>query len=316
MNRSLKTLEEISSQMRLLLLISLLILVIYLLVKKRIDKISFKMFLPTTNKIALIRQQVIRPDIEYSVTLEFYKPFSFFCNCKILLDMKKLPYSRSVSYKSKSAPIKNLSSSYVLKNYPYSDLQAHKKYLSNSKKLNKQKDDTDNNKNSTEPDDLEPSLMSKILSKLVYMVLYFPKKIIKIWNCLCMFIDQFSIERIKEYRLRKKFPLFLDFYIPCRVKNIRLNGVILPPVVYNGRIYIDDRFLKLGLNEIRIQYYSKINMLPIGLKQDPQRLIWQPKGIGLASLFPSFDQSLFNITFSCHSKSSIFSNFSSQKIQF
>ena len=97
------------------------------------------MFLPTTQSVALIRQQFIHPDIEYSVSLEFYKPFSFFCNCRILLTMKKLPYSKVVASPASQSvhsdsEMKRLSSSYVLKNYPYSDLQAHQKYLSNSKK--------------------------------------------------------------------------------------------------------------------------------------------------------------------------------------
>jgi hypothetical protein len=211
-----------------------------------------------------------------------------------------------MSNKSPSTPIKNLSSSYVLKNYPYSDLQAHQKYLSNSKKLNKQdntsKPDSGKKISKTEPNIPKQTMFMKILIKSLCVLTYLPSKILSVWNCLCLFIDQFSIERIKVYRLRKKFPLFLDFYLPSRVKHIRMNGVTLPPVVHNGRIYIDDRFLKLGLNEIRVQYYSKVNMLPIGLRQDSQRLVWQPKGIGLASLFPSFDQSLFNISFSCYSK--------------
>lgn len=136
----------------------------------------------------------------------------------------------------------------------------------------------------------------------VHLVAWLPRLLCKIWARACLFVDQFSVDRIKEFRLRKKFPLFLDFYLPSRVKHVKLNGMTLPPVVFNGRIYIDDRFLKLGPNEVRIQYYSKVNMLPVGLRQNRDRLIWEPRGIGLAGLFPSFDQSLFNITFSCQSR--------------
>jgi hypothetical protein len=262
------------------------------------------MFLPTTKKIAMIRQQYILPDIEYSVSVEFYKPFSFFCNCRILLNMKKLPYSRSIVPSTKSHisfPSKKLSTSYVLKNYPYSDLQAHQKYLSNSKKADSKGSSLKNMKMSCQHSS-KFSIIWKLGVSVFHLFIWFPRKILRIWEYICLFIDQFSIERIKEYRLRKKFPLFLDFYLPCRVKHIKLNGVTLPPVVHNGRIYIDDRFLKLGINEIRVQYYSKVNMLPTGLQQDSRRLIWQPKGIGLASLFPSFDQSLFNISLSLYSK--------------
>ena len=157
-----------------------------------------------------------------------------------------------------------------------------------------------------------PYLQNIFFKKIIMafnIIFWVPKKLFKLWNYICISIDQFSIDRIKEFRLRKKFPLFLDFYLPARVKHIKLNGVTLPPVLHNGRIYIDDRFLKLGSNEIRIQYYSKVNMLSTGIQENSHRLIWNPKGIGLASLFPSLDQSLFNITLSFFSKILVFIKF-------
>ena len=309
MYSSLQSLEDISSQMRLLLLFSLLILVVYLLFRRRIERVSFQMFLPTTQSVALTRQQFINPDIEYSVSLEFYKPFSFFCNCRILLTMKKLPYSKVVTSPASQSvhsdsEMKRLSSSYVLKNYPYSDLQAHQKYLSNSKK--KGKKEAHLSKDTKLQKSQQSSKLTAFVSSVcifIKIVLFVPRQLYALGKFFYSFIDQLSIEKIKVYRLTKKFPLFLDFLLPSRVKHIKLNGVTLPPVIHNGRIYIDDRFLKLGQNEIRIQYYSKVNMLPVGLMQDDHRLVWRPDGIGLSSLFPSFDQSLFNITLSCQSTS-------------
>ena len=305
MNKTLRSLEELSSQMRLLLLLSLMILVVYLLVKNRIDRISFRMFLPATNKVASTRQQFISPDIEYSVTIEFYKPFSFFCNCRILLHMNKLPYSRVLPFPGpkEAAPLDRLSSSYVLKNYPYSDLQAHRKFVSNSKKSEKKhtrrRPDRPRDSDATRPSN---GIIRKAARLLQATVMWLPRQLARLWSGVGVLVDQFSVDRIKEFRLRKKFPLFLDFYLPSRVKHVKLNGMTLPPVVFNGRIYLDDRFLKLGANEVRIQYYSKVDMLPVGLRLSPHRLAWEPQGAGLAGLFPSFDQSLFNISLSCLSR--------------
>jgi hypothetical protein len=222
--------------------------------------------------------------------------------------MKRLPYSNNVTTPktSETSDAKRLSSSYVLKNYPYSDLQAHKKYLSNSKKSHSQnmmgkEGDFVNNKSSQVKLKNTNIIFSSILM-IWNMTTWLPRKIFKIYSYLSSIIDRLSIDRIKVYRLTSKFPLFLDFFLPARVKHIKLNGVTLPPVIHNGRIYIDDRFLKLGKNEIRLQYYSKVNMLPTGLMEDEHKLTWDPKGIGMPSLFPSFDQSLFNITMSCQSK--------------
>ena len=49
-------------------------------------------------------------------------------------------------------------------------------------------------------------------------------------------------------------------------------------------------------------------MLPTSIQENSQRLIWNPKGIGLGSLFPSLDQSLFNITLSCFGKNNYLKN--------
>lgn len=207
---------------------------------RRFEKNLFRMFYPTCQKDAEYRQKCVKSQIYYDAKLTFLKDESFFCNCKIFINFDKIPYGESGYFESvgntEKVRKRILSKRYIVPNYSFTDYEAHQKFESFPENLIKPKPKIKH----------KPSLLNQIVKYFFIYLFLLPNQILRAIRALVNYIDKSDFSIKEEKYFRERFPLFMEFYLPCKLKTFKLNGVTLNTIFQNGRLYIDDRFLKKG----------------------------------------------------------------------
>jgi hypothetical protein len=235
-----KSPEETTQTFYIFALICGIIYIAYKLTMKRFEKNLFRMFYPTSQADAEYRQKCVKSQIFYDAKLTFLKDESFFCNCKIFINFDKIPYGESGYFQSvgKTEKVRKriLSKRYIVPNYSFTDYEAHQKFESFPENLTQ----------SQPKEEQQPSFFNQVIKYLFMTLFLFPNQILRGIKGLANYIDKSDFSIKEEKYFRERFPLFMEFYLPCKLKTFKLNGVTLNTIFQNGRLYIDDRFLKKG----------------------------------------------------------------------